>query len=141
MIVEPGRFATKYASSAAYHLFFTRVENSEETYNQQFSITFSEILDCSLGEIVNSLHLIFTTDVGSLYLQYMLAGQRTDMTILYKHRICPCHEELNKNITIIKVDGDEFSSHHTNITILQYNNGIRVVVSTALYSDVSKNRT
>jgi len=64
MIVEPRRFATKCASSAAYHLFFTRVENSEETYNQQFSITFSEILDCNLGEIVNSLHLIFTTDVG-----------------------------------------------------------------------------
>jgi len=64
MVVEPGKFAMKYASSAPYHLFFTRVENSEETYNQQFSITFSEILDCSLGEIVNSLHLIFTTDVG-----------------------------------------------------------------------------
>ena len=69
MVVEPERFATKYASSAPYHLFFTRVENSEETYNQQFSITFSEILDRSLGEIVNSLHLTFTVDVGWLYLQ------------------------------------------------------------------------
>ena len=63
----------------------------------------------------------------------MLAGQHTDMTILYKYRVCPCHEELSKNITIIKVDKDEFSSHHTNITILQYSNEIRVVVSTAAY--------
>ncbi|KAG5312932.1 TYDP1 phosphodiesterase, partial [Acromyrmex insinuator] len=143
MVVEPERFATKYASSAPYHLFFTRVENSEETYNQQFSITFSEILDRSLGEIVNSLHLTFTVDVGWLYLQYLLAGQRTDMTILYKYRICPCHEELSKNITIIQVNGQhEFSSHHANIMILQYSNGIRVVVSTAaLYSDDWKNRT
>ncbi|XP_012053993.1 PREDICTED: probable tyrosyl-DNA phosphodiesterase [Atta cephalotes] len=142
MVVEPGKFAMKYASSVPYHLFFTRVENSEETYNQQFSITFSEILDHSLGEIVNSLHLTFTVDVGWLYLQYMLAGQCTDMTILYKHRICPCHEELSKNITIIKVNGHEFSSHHTNIMILQYSNGIRVIVSTAaLYSDDWKNRT
>jgi len=142
MVVEPGKFAMKYASSAPYHLFFTRVENSEETYNQQFSIIFSEILDHSLGEIINSLHLTFTVDVGWLYLQYMLAGQCTDMTILYKHRICPCHEELSKNITIIKINGHEFSSHHTNIMILQYSNGIRVVVSTAaLYSDDWKNRT
>ena len=64
MIAKSGKFEKKYASSTSYHLFFMRVENSKETYNQQFSITFSEILDCSLGEIVNSLHLIFTTDVG-----------------------------------------------------------------------------
>ncbi|KAG5344353.1 TYDP1 phosphodiesterase, partial [Acromyrmex heyeri] len=78
-----------------------------------------------------------------LYLQYLLAGQRTDMTILYKHRLCPCHEKLSKNITIIKVDRQyKFSSHDTNIMILQYRNGIRVVVSTAaLYSDDWKNRT
>ncbi|KYN35398.1 putative tyrosyl-DNA phosphodiesterase [Trachymyrmex septentrionalis] len=143
MVVKPGRFAMKHASSAPYHLFFTRVKNSRKTYNQQFSITFSEILDRSLGEIVNSLHLTFTVDVGWLYLQYLLAGQRTDMTILYKHRICLCREELSKNITMIKVDGQQkFSSHHTNIIILQYRNGIRVIVSTAaLYSDDWKNRT
>ncbi|KAG5326511.1 TYDP1 phosphodiesterase, partial [Acromyrmex heyeri] len=142
MVVTPGKFATKYASSAPYHLFFTRVENSEETYNQQFSITFSEILDRSLGEIVNSLHLTFMVDVTWLYLQYLLAGQRTDMTILYKHKI-RVHEELSENITIIKIDGQhEFSSHHTNIMILQYKNGIRVIVSTAsLYSADWENRT
>ncbi|XP_018347771.1 PREDICTED: probable tyrosyl-DNA phosphodiesterase [Trachymyrmex septentrionalis] len=143
MVVTPGKFAKKYASSAPYHLFFTRVENSKKTHNQRFSITFSEILDRSLGKIVNSLHLTFAVNVGWLSLQYLLAGQRTDMTILYKHRICLCQEELSKNITIIKVDGQhEFSSHHTNIMILQYRNGIRVIVSTAaLYSDDWKNRT
>jgi len=75
MVVKPGRFAMKYASSAPYHLFFTRIEDSKQTYNQQLSITFSEILDCSLGEIVNSLHkfccrrqmIVFAISVGWSY--------------------------------------------------------------------------
>ncbi|XP_018347766.1 PREDICTED: probable tyrosyl-DNA phosphodiesterase isoform X2 [Trachymyrmex septentrionalis] len=142
MVVTPGKFAKKYASSAPYHLFFTRVENCKETYNQQFSIIFSEILDRSLGEIVKSLHLTFMVDITWLYLQYLLAGQRTDMTILCKHKTRN-HKELSENITIIKVGGQyEFSSHHTNIMILQYKNGIRVIVSTAgLYSSDWENRT
>lgn len=57
--VEPGEFAVKYALSEPYHLFFTRVEQSVETYNQQFSITFPEILDRSLGEIVSSFSFEF----------------------------------------------------------------------------------
>ncbi|KAG5344947.1 TYDP1 phosphodiesterase, partial [Acromyrmex charruanus] len=148
MIAKPRKFAKKYASSAPYHLFFTRVENSKETHNQRFSITFSEILDRSLGEIVNSLHLTFMVDVTWLYLQYLLAGQRTDMTILYKYRIHHeerCFEEvLNNNVTIIKIAGqlDQYSSHHANIMILQYKNGIRVIVSTAgLFPIDWENRT
>ncbi|CAK9819513.1 Probable tyrosyl-DNA phosphodiesterase [Anthophora plagiata] len=50
-VVEPGNFAMKYALSAPYHLFFTRVQKSKPTYDQQFTITFPEILDISLGEI------------------------------------------------------------------------------------------
>ncbi|XP_077278331.1 tyrosyl-DNA phosphodiesterase glaikit [Temnothorax americanus] len=141
-VVEPGEFAIKYAFSAPYHLFYTRVENSRETYNQQFSITFPEILDRSLGEIVNSLHLNFMVDVGWLCLQYLLAGQRTDMMILYGDRVD--REKLSSNITMIEVDmPTKFSCHHTKIMILQYkDDGIRVIVSTAnLYSDDWENRT
>lgn len=141
-VVEPGEFAIKYAFSAPYHLFFTRIENSKETFNQQFSITFPEILDRSLGEIVNSLHLNFMVDVGWLCLQYLLAGQRTDMMILYGDRID--HEKLGSNITMIEVEmPSRFGCHHAKIMILQYkNDGIRIVVSTAnLYSDDWENRT
>lgn len=141
-VVEPGEFAIKYAFSAPYHLFFTRIEKSKETYNQQFSITFPEILDRSLGEIINSLHLNFMVDVGWLCLQYLLAGQRTDMMILYGDRVD--HEKLGSNITMIEVEmPSPFGCHHTKIMILQYkDDGIRVVVSTAnLYSDDWENRT
>lgn len=141
-VVEPGEFAIKYAFSAPYHLFFTRVEKSRDTYNQQFTITFPEILDRSLGEIVNSLHLNFMVDVGWLCLQYLLAGQRADMMILYGDRIDK--EKLGYNITMIHVDmPTAFGCHHSKIMILQYkDDGIRVVVSTAnLYSDDWDNRT
>ena len=33
-LVEPGNFGMKYALSAPYHLFFTRIQKSKETYNQ-----------------------------------------------------------------------------------------------------------
>ncbi|XP_018401095.1 PREDICTED: probable tyrosyl-DNA phosphodiesterase [Cyphomyrmex costatus] len=131
-IVQPGEFAIKYAYSAPYYLFLTRIENSKETYKQDFSITFPEILDCSLGEIVNSLHLNFTVDIEWLCWQYLLAGQRTDMTILYSDRIY-YQKKLINNITVVKVNIEtEFSCHHTKMMILQYkDDGIRVIVSTA----------
>lgn len=141
-VTELGEFAIKYALSAPYHLFFTRVEKSKETYDQQFSITFPEILDISLGEIVNSLHFNFMVDVGWLCLQYLLAGQRAEMTILYGERVD--QEKVGSNIVMKEiVMPTAFGCHHTKIMILQYkDDGIRVVVSTAnLYSDDWENRT
>ncbi|XP_014475675.1 PREDICTED: probable tyrosyl-DNA phosphodiesterase [Dinoponera quadriceps] len=141
-IVDPGEFAIKYALSAPYHVFFTRVEKSKATYSQQFSVTFPEILDRSLGEIVNSLHLNFMVDVGWLCLQYLLAAQRPDMMILYGDRVDT--ENVSRNITMIHVDmPNPFGCHHTKIMILRYkDDGIRVVVSTAnLYTQDWENRT
>lgn len=141
-VVEPGDFALKYALSAPYHLFFTRVQKSKATYDQQFSITFPEILDRSLGEIVNSLQINFMVDVGWLCLQYLLAGQRTDMLILFGERVDT--EKVGLNITMIPVEmPSKFGCHHSKVMVLKYkDDGIRVVVSTAnLYSDDWDNRT
>lgn len=141
-VVEPGQFDLKYALSAPYHLFLTRIQKSKETYSQQFSITFPEILDVSLGEIVSSLQINFMVDVGWLCLQYLLAGQRTDMLILYGERVDT--EKLGTNISMILVEPPtKFGCHHTKVMVLKYkDDGIRVVVSTAnLYSDDWENRT
>jgi len=140
-VVEPGEFAVKYALSAPYYLFFTRIEKSEETYNQQLSITFPEILDISLGEIVDSLHLNCRVDFKWLYLQYLLAGQSTNMMIFYTNGK---EEELCSNIKMIYVDmPNEYGCHHSKMMILQYKDGgIRVIVSTAnLCNDDWQNRT
>ncbi|XP_014475677.1 PREDICTED: probable tyrosyl-DNA phosphodiesterase [Dinoponera quadriceps] len=140
-IVEPGTFASKYALSAPYHIFFTRVEESRETYSQNFSITFPEILDRSFGEIVNSLHLNCKVDVKWLHEQYVLADQCTDMMILCGNRV---DEEEIDNIIVKHVDmPSEFGKHHTKMMILQYkDNRIKIVISTAnLHFDDWENRT
>lgn len=141
-VVEPGQFALKYALSAPYHLFLSRIQKSKETYDQQFSITFPEILDRSLGEIVSSLQINFMVDVGWLCLQYLLAGQSTDnMLILYGERV---DEEKVERITMLPVQmPTRFGCHHTKVMILKYkDDGIRVIVSTAnLYSDDWETRT
>lgn len=140
-IVEPGEFALKYALSAPYHIFLTRVEDQKETHDQQFSLTFPEILDRSLGEIVSSLQINFMLDAGWLCAQYLLAGQSSDMLILYGER--EDQEKLPRNIKTIHMKMAAFGCHHSKLMVLRYkDNGIRVVVSTAnLYSDDWENRT
>ncbi|XP_016773575.1 probable tyrosyl-DNA phosphodiesterase isoform X2 [Apis mellifera] len=141
-LVEPGNFAMKYACSAPYHIFFSTVNRSKETYDQPFSITLPEILDISLGEIVNSLHINFMVDIGWLHVQYMLAEQNTNMSILLGERVDT--GPVGSNVTTFYVDmPTKFGCHHTKIMILKYkDDGIRVVVSTAnLYMDDWENRT
>lgn len=141
-LVEPGEFAIKYALAAPYYVFFTRIEKSLSTYNQPLSITFPEILDKSLGEIKSSLQITFMVDVGWLCLQYLLAGQKANITILYGDRVDK--EKLGENITLLPVSlPTQFGCHHSKMMILEYNDGgIRIVVSTAnLYSDDWTNRT
>ncbi|KAG7198398.1 hypothetical protein KM043_005788 [Ampulex compressa] len=141
-VVEPGDFALKFALSAPYHYFLTRIQNSKPTYDQQFTVTFPEILDKSLGEIVFSLHMNFMVDVGWLCLQYLLAGQSAEMLIFYGDRVD--EEKVGLNITLVPVNmPSEFGCHHSKIMVLKYKDGgIRIVISTAnLYSDDWENRT
>ena len=141
-VVEPGEFAYKHAISSPYHIFFTRVEQVKATYNQPLTITFPELLDKSLGEIEESLHLNFMIDIGWLTLQYLLAAQSAKMLVMYETRVDS--EKLPPNITAVEIPKPSaFGCHHTKVSILKYkDNGIRIIVSTAnIYSDDWENRT
>lgn len=141
-VVEPGEFALKYALSAPYHIFFTRVEQLKETYDQPLTITFTELLDKSFGEIEESLHLNFMVDFGWLCLQYLLAAQSAKMLVMYESRVDS--DTLPPNITAIEIPKPSaFGCHHTKVSILKYkDNGIRIIVSTAnIYSDDWEHRT
>ncbi|KAL2726846.1 putative tyrosyl-DNA phosphodiesterase isoform X1 [Vespula squamosa] len=143
-LVEPGEFAVKYALAAPYYIFFTRIDKSLSTYNQPFSITFPEILDKSLGEIKSSLQINFMVDVGWLCLQYLLAGQKANITILYGDGCRVDEEKLGQNITLVPIPQPiEYGCHHSKMMILEYSDGgIRIVISTAnLYADDWENRT
>ncbi|XP_058804421.1 probable tyrosyl-DNA phosphodiesterase isoform X2 [Phymastichus coffea] len=142
-LVTPGEFALKYALSAPYHYFFNRVEKSKVTHEQQFTVSFPELLDVSLGEIVNSLHINFMVELGWLCLQYLLAAQTAKMTIFYGE-LCDPQTSLPPNINLIQVKlPTAYGCHHSKVSIIKYNDGgIRIIVSTAnLYSDDWDNRT
>lgn len=139
---EKGKFASKYAKAAPYHMFSSRVEKSRQTYNQDFSVTVSELLDRSLGEITNSLHFNFMIDVGWLCLQYLIAGQKSDMTVFLGERTDEGALPSKIKLVITKPP-TAFGCHHSKLMVLQYRDGgIRIVVSTAnLYPDDWENRT
>ncbi|XP_011315263.1 probable tyrosyl-DNA phosphodiesterase [Fopius arisanus] len=140
-IGSKGEFDMKYALSSPYFVFLTAVQNSPETWNQPYSVTFPEILDVSLGEIEESLHINFMVDVGWLCLQYLLACQSPKMLVLLGQR-CDT-ESLPDIIKVVKVEPpSKYGTHHTKISVLKYTNGVRVIVSTAnLYHDDWDNRT
>ncbi|XP_014207035.1 probable tyrosyl-DNA phosphodiesterase [Copidosoma floridanum] len=142
-LVHPGDFALKYALSAPYHYFLNRVEKSQVTHDQQFTVSFPELLDVSLGEIVNSLHINFMVEIGWLCLQYLLAAQNAKMTI-FCGQVCDALDKYPENIRveIIQMPGP-YGIHHSKVSLFQYSDGgIRIVVSTAnIYSDDWENRT
>lgn len=142
-LVPEGGFALKYALSSPYHYFLNRVEKEIKTYDQQYSVTFPELLDCSLGEIVDSLHINFMVEIGWLCLQYLFSAQSAKMTI-FCGEVCDSPPSLPPNIKLVQVEvPGAFGCHHSKVSVLRYkDNGIRVIVSTAnLYTDDWENRT
>ncbi|XP_011503580.1 PREDICTED: probable tyrosyl-DNA phosphodiesterase [Ceratosolen solmsi marchali] len=139
----PGEFALKYALSSPYYFFLTFVEQSESTHKQEFTISFPELLDISLGEIVDSLHINFIVEIGWLCLQYVLAAQNPNMTI-FCGSVCDPQTSLPANINLILVNmPSAYGCHHSKISVIKYSdNGIRIVISTAnIYKDDWENRT
>lgn len=140
---DAGNFLVKYVQSEPYNIFFTAVQKERETWRQNFSVTFAEILDRSLGEIVSSLHLNFVVNVGWLCMQYLLAEQKADMTIMYQHRDDD-EGSLPPNIDLQQVMSPyNFGCHHSKMSILQYKDkGVRIIISSAnLYEEDWELRT
>ncbi|XP_043286446.1 probable tyrosyl-DNA phosphodiesterase isoform X2 [Venturia canescens] len=143
-IAPIGDFGLKWILAAPYHMFFTAVPKTRATWTQSLSVTLSEVLDRSLGDIVQSLHMNMVVDFGWLVAQYMLAGQshRPKMTVFYNQ--CTDDIELPDNIEahVIKCPTN-FGTHHCKVSIFQYQDfGIRIIVSSAnLYRDDWEFRT
>lgn len=141
-LVPLGQFDLKYALSSPYNVFLPCVQREKATFNQPYSITFPEILDISLGEIVESLHINFMVDVGWLCLQYLFAGQKPNSLILLGER-CD-NSPLPPTIQTIKIETpSNWGTHHSKISIFKYKDeGARIIISTAnLYADDWENRT
>ena len=143
-VPKRGKFAMKLARFDHYKIFFTAVQSAPKTWKQKISVTFSELLDKSLGEITSSLHLNFVINIGWICSEYLLAGQKPNLLIYYGEREDKTLDKNGKEVPLpdnIKahriVCPSSYGCHHSKISMLQYQNGgIRVIVSTAnLYKD------
>ena len=132
-IRDHGSFIDKFKASAPYHWFFTTVEKARLTYDQPFSVSFNEIIDYKVGEIVDSLHINFMVSVSWLILQYVLAYQNPKMTVFYGTLMDPDFRRdiFDMKFVEVKMPGD-FGCHHSKVSILKYkDNSIRILISTA----------
>ncbi|XP_026725567.1 probable tyrosyl-DNA phosphodiesterase [Trichoplusia ni] len=147
VVLPQGKMAAKHAAAAPYYIFYTTIAAAKETHTQPYSITLSEILDHSLGELKCSLQINFMVDIAWLLAQYYFAGYRDKkLTILYGEEspdlktIATKKPQVDAHMVQMSTP---FGKHHTKMMILCYENGsLRVVISTAnLYWDDWENRT
>ena len=130
---KKGEFSKKWARASPYNIFYTAVQPASQTWNQETSVTLSELLDKSLGDIKLSLHLTYCADINWLKAQYLLADQKANFTIF-----CDQHGDINAdldtmNIVCHRVERESlYGRHHSKISMLLYRDrGIRIIVSTA----------
>ncbi|XP_026473134.1 probable tyrosyl-DNA phosphodiesterase [Ctenocephalides felis] len=147
VVAPQGKFAEKLAKASPYNFFLTTVTANRVTHDEPLSVTFTELLDKSLGELESSVQINFMVDLSWLLAHYYVSGNRdTQLLILYGEETDDLIDinKKSKNIQTVQVKmGSPFGKHHTKMSLLGYKDGsMRVVVSTAnLYEDDWENRT
>lgn len=145
LVVPRNRMAQKIRSAAPYNFFLTSITSSRSTHSDEHFVTFQEILDPSLGELVSSIQINFTVDFEWLLGQYKIAGlDHLPLLVLFGQGY---NEHLTKtrrgNISTKMIEiSTPFGCHHTKMMILMYKDkSVRVVISTAnLYNHDWDNR-
>ncbi|EFA13677.2 probable tyrosyl-DNA phosphodiesterase isoform X1 [Tribolium castaneum] len=134
---KPGTMLEKLQNAAPYNLFFTTIPESAETLKHPTSITFTDLLCPSLGELKCSLQINFMIDIMWLMERYRERNLgKKPLTILYGDEFPKMKEFIEKflpNVShhYVKMK-DPFGCHHSKIGIYFYeDNSLRVVISTA----------
>ncbi|CAG2062260.1 unnamed protein product [Timema podura] len=143
-----GTMASKMKAAAPYHFFLTTIKGAEPTHSEPLSVTFSELLDPTLGDLVSSLQINFMVDLGWLMANYYIHGHsKKPLLILYgadDDETLKDPKKLPGNIKAVRVKTPHpFGHHHTKMSLFRYSDeSIRVIVSTAnLVESDWENRT
>ncbi|XP_011493978.1 PREDICTED: probable tyrosyl-DNA phosphodiesterase [Ceratosolen solmsi marchali] len=133
IVADHGSFSSKFASSSPYHYFLTLINVLQDTHSQIFSVSFHEIIDYTLGEIVDSLHLCNDVELSWIVTEYMLAAQDPKMTIICDACVdFQIEYELPFDIILTVMEGSSYRFHNSKVSILKYyNDKIRIIVSNA----------
>ncbi|VVC44674.1 Tyrosyl-DNA phosphodiesterase I,Tyrosyl-DNA phosphodiesterase C-terminal domain [Cinara cedri] len=133
-----GNVNKKLERARPYNFFLTPVDANKSTHTEALTLSFPELLDKSLGELTDSMHINFAVELGWLFAQYHITDQRgKPITLLYEH----CDQDINALQAKRKIPNlhhaivkpkNAFGHHHTKLSIFSYNDGsIRIVVMTA----------
>ncbi|XP_003247207.1 probable tyrosyl-DNA phosphodiesterase isoform X2 [Acyrthosiphon pisum] len=133
-----GMVDKKLEKSEPYRIFMSPIACDPGTHNEESTLSFAELLDKSLGDLSESLHLNFMVELGWLFAQYFITDQRgKKMTLLYER----CDEdidELHKKKKLLNVrhkkiiNKNAFGHQHSKVSMFAYADGsLRVVVMSA----------
>ncbi|XP_050548767.1 probable tyrosyl-DNA phosphodiesterase isoform X2 [Daktulosphaira vitifoliae] len=133
-----GNVVSKLKYSEPFGFFLSAVDSNPLTHSEDLTLSFPELLDKSLGDLKESLHINFMVELGWLLAQYYITNQRgKTVYLLYEH----CDEDLNTLKTMNKIPNlrftqvkpqNVFGHHHTKMSMFLYSDGsIRIVVMTA----------
>ncbi|XP_068238033.1 probable tyrosyl-DNA phosphodiesterase [Palaemon carinicauda] len=124
-------FSTRLKASAPYNLFLNKTYSVKSTHEDPLALVFPDILNPKLGEIVESAQLNFMVDLTFLMDNYRACKvDKKPLLVMYGQM------EGNPNdydkVTCTKVNLPfQYGTHHTKMMLLQYTNGLRVVIHTA----------
>ncbi|XP_022901659.2 probable tyrosyl-DNA phosphodiesterase [Onthophagus taurus] len=128
--------ATKLENNRPYNIFFSSINQIPETLQQRNSITFSDLLCPSLGELKCSLQINFLIDIPWIIDQYKVHKvDNTPITILYGKIIKENKQgdyKIPSNIKHKEIICNQYGTHHSKLGVYVYSdNSLRIIVSTA----------
>ncbi|XP_025411101.1 probable tyrosyl-DNA phosphodiesterase isoform X2 [Sipha flava] len=146
-----GNVNKKLERAEPYRFFLSPVDCDPSTHVENLTLSFAELLDKSLGDLEESLHINLIINLKWLYEQYRITGQKDKISILF-HSCDYELDELKKipnlsykqlrlpNLFSLQQSNfrfkqtqpqNQFYSHHSKLSMFAYSDGsIRIVVMT-----------
>ncbi|XP_025200386.1 probable tyrosyl-DNA phosphodiesterase [Melanaphis sacchari] len=133
-----GTVDKKLEKSEPFRIFMSPIECDPGTHTEELTLSFPELLDQSLGDLTESLHINFMVELGWFLAQHFITDQKgKNITLLYEH----CDEDLSeldlkKKIPHLKhkkiINKNAFGHQHSKVSMFAYADGsLRVVVMSA----------
>lgn len=129
---KPLRIAERLTAAQPVSLFLTKVRSLRGTWHESLSLSLPELFDPSLGCLQASLQLNFIVDVAWLLGAYSVYDQDSlPLTVVCGQCVDDSYRPP-ENVSVHTVRMPfAFGVHHTKLMVLQYTEGLRVVVHTA----------
>ncbi|KAL4088996.1 hypothetical protein QTP88_024074 [Uroleucon formosanum] len=72
--------------SEPYKIFMSPISCDQRTHTEELTLLFAELMNKSLGDLTDSLHINFMVEIDWLISQYIITGQRGKrMTLVYEN--------------------------------------------------------